>query len=643
VRVPASLSGNKMSAQTWPVQPPAQWRHLGAESSRPATPRLVSDSWSVPCLGLASWLWLSSLAQIDPLKMTDFGLLSILPPSFYCSLSILTLSFVIAVSRPRLCAWALLCHVILLILIIHATPPLLYTTIRYSWAWKHVGMVDYITRNSTVDPFISNMAAYHNWPGFFALSAMLVEQLGLKDAIPIALWSQPLFNLLDFPALMVLFRALTSSRRTAWLALWVFYLTNWVGQDYFAPQALAFFFYLVVIGICLTWFRSPIGSGDGAARPRPWLPGRWLAYLCQRAAQIEPPDAPAGMAQLVGLVVILLLCMTAIVASHQLTPFVLTGALAALVALGRCRLTALPLLLGVMTGAWLCFPALPFFAASVVHSLLDSFGALVDNTTSSLHDLSKASYGQSVVARIGRLFTVAVWGLAALGAVTRLCVGRVDLTLAILALLPFGLLVGNSYDGEMLFRVYLFSLPFMACSIAKLLRPMLEWQRRWSVAGTSLFSAVLTSGLLFAYYGHDHQYYFTPDEVAASAVIYGNARPGSLLVSGSRNFPKLYKNYDSFTFVPLSTEPPESQARVIADPVNELASWLDHPGYAQAFVLITRSQMVMADELGDEMPPGSLQKIEQALRRSPLFKLYYDGRDAHVFMLAGKPQAQGRP
>ena len=64
--------------------------------------------------------------------------------------------------------WVLGFYLVTYIALIHATPAVLYGTLRYSWAYKHVGIVDYILRTGTVDPTIGVGGIYHNWPGFFA-------------------------------------------------------------------------------------------------------------------------------------------------------------------------------------------------------------------------------------------------------------------------------------------------------------------------------------------------------------------------------------------------------------------------------------------------------------------------------------------
>ena len=69
------------------------------------------------------------------------------------------------------------------------------------------------------------------------------------------------------------------------------------------------------------------------------------------------------------------------------------------------------------------------------------------------------------------------------------------------------------------------------------------------------------------------------------------------------------------------------------DPAARLAPWLEDPRYPNGYVLITRSQKadLRAEGL---LPPGALDTIEGALRRSPAFAVEFENRDAVVFRLA---------
>ena len=112
-----------------------------------------------------------------------------------------------------------------------------------------------------------------------------------------------------------------------------------------------------------------------------------------------------------------------------------------------------------------------------------------------------------------------------------------------------------------------------------------------------------------------------------------HARPGSLLVEGSRNYPTQFENYEKLTYVPIDREPEGSWRELLADPVDKLDDWLEDPRYTDAYILITRSQKIAVDAQGS-MPTGSLENVETALRQSPQFRIAYDSGDAVIFTLA---------
>ena len=70
-------------------------------------------------------------------------------------------------------------------------------------------------------------------------------------------------------------------------------------------------------------------------------------------------------------------------------------------------------------------------------------------------------------------------------------------------------------------------MPFLAFLAAGLVFPA-----RWVGQGAGAvvlalgLSGLLMAGFVVAYYGKDHQFYFTPDEVEAAEYLYNNAPPG---------------------------------------------------------------------------------------------------------------------
>lgn len=587
----------------------------------------------IALIAVAVFLWLISLPVVKPRDMTDIGLLSVLPVTYYLGLIVLTASFSYTVFRHAEWRWLLFLHVLTFIVMIHATPAILYGTLRYSWAWKHVGITDYIMRHGSVNPNIDFFNAYHNWPGFFALNALITQAAGLSSALDYASWATLFFNLMFFGALLTIYRSLTTDSRLIWLSVWFFFLTDWIGQDYFAPQSFGYFFYLVIIGILLRWFaiRRQRRSLD-QTMPIPAHPRRGLwGWLAERIS--EPVEGPAlAPAQRVLLLAIVIVLMASIVFSHQLTPFMLLSALLMLVLFGVIYPRSLPFLMGVMVLAWVFFVATPFTGQNL-NSMLSSFGTVKSNVSGNLINLHEASTGQVVIAIMGRGLTLMVIFLAAAGFLRRLRKGHFDLAAMLLVVIPFPMLVANNYGGEILFRIYFFALPFMAFFLSGLFLPTQESGR--SLVAPVL-SALLSVGIivafLFAYYGKEKQYYFTPEEVAAANYLYGNALPGSLLIEGTGDYPARFRNYELYTYVPIDLEPTEAKAQIIANPASEMQRWMGNRQYPAAYIFITRSMMAEVNMVGS-MPAGSLESITRKLMDSDKFKVLYSNQDAVIFVL----------
>lgn len=637
------------------------WRSVARGATWPA---VLGPLLAVMCAAL---LWAISLPRIDPARMNDYGLVSVLPPTMYAAFLILTVSFCLAVYRrptpsplllpsgwgedveeiPRRQRQAapvliVLLHVILLIVMIHGTPAIVYGTVRYSWAWKHVGIVDYIQRHGSVNPNIAYLNVYHNWPGFFALGALFTEVAGFTSALSLAGWAPVFFNLIDIGAVVMILTAITRDRRVIWLSVWFFYLANWVGQDYFSPQALAYFFYLVILGILLGWFGITTPPAKSAIK-RWHVPDRY-AYLIQRLATrmipLMPPGSPGTARRTIrqsGLMLMMVLLFAVIVSSHQLTPFAAILAVAALVVLQRCSARSLPILMAVMTVGWVVFMAVAFLRGNL-YWIIQSIGSPAQNANSTLINLSLVSRGMVFVALMSRGLTAFVWLLALLGFIRRRRHGYWDLTCIVLAVTPAVMLGGNSYGGEMLFRVYYFGLPFMAFFAASLLYPSPVVGATWRPAAVAVvLSGVLLFGLFFAYYGKDRMYYFTKNEVAAAQYLYTATPAGSLLIDANWDYPRTFRNYERYNYLTLLYLSKQQQARLRRDPVDVIARLMSDRRYPAAYFIVTRSEKAEVN-MTAEMPPGSLDTIERALRRSPRFKAVVANPDATVFTLktAGK-------
>ncbi len=586
-----------------------------------SAPSLAAQAMAGVLLVAGIGCWLIGLPAIDPTQLGSLGLIAILPLPIVFAYVLIIVGFALSISAPLVgTRWPLL-FLVGLVLLLHATPAISYETLRYSWAWKHIGVIDYIMRTGHTDPSARFLSAYHNWPGFFAFFAAIGGLLKL-DALTIASLARffPTFlNLAYLATLPFLLGALTADPRVIWTAAAIFLLGNWVGQDYFSPQGVSFLMYLILLTLLIGPLKqravaAPVDA-SGAPVRGPWL---WGLPQLQPRAEYLP---------------LALLLIVAITATHQLTPLFVLGALFALFVIGRLSLGFFVFALIAELG-WLLYFATPFMAP-LLGELLSELGDVGTATVGRLVDLQVVSEGQRIVSLGSRGLTVAIAGAAFVGIAMRWLSGYRDVTAMVLLAAPMPFLVATPYGGEIAFRLYFFALPFLSFFAATLFFFGSNGGKRFAPLRLGLLALLLLAlvpGFLLANNGKDQQYWFSPSEVAAADWLYRNSEPGQLLIEGSRNYPSQFRNYENFVYVPLSEELDEIRDELVAQPDVLLARWLSQSENG-GYIIITKGQKALYDNLG-LMPVGSLQRIEDALLASPLLKLAYSTADAMVFTLA---------
>src|SRR5258708_38198918 len=284
---------------------------------------LMQPKISLFLLPIATFsLWLLSLRGIDFRQMNDLGLVSVFSTITILALITMIISFCVSLQRTPLRTSILLLHVFLLIFMLYGVTTLVEEAPRFSVLYRHAGYTEYIMRTGTVAP---NLDAYFNWPGFFILSAFVTRIISYHDIFSFAVWAPVFLNLVCLGPLYSILSTATSNKRLIWLALCFFYLTNWIGQDYYSPQGLNFYLYLVIIAILLRWFKRSSNEEhkqvDHFLRYMPLLMRKLYNWLAVSEVEDEPVEPRLRSA----LLPLLLIIFALVVSSHPLTPyFVLT-------------------------------------------------------------------------------------------------------------------------------------------------------------------------------------------------------------------------------------------------------------------------------------------------------------------------------
>jgi hypothetical protein len=579
---------------------------------------------SIMLAAAALFVWINLLPQANPLAMNDLGLVSVMPPAMGIALGLLTVGFCLVLYQNPIRVPLVLLYLSILIFMLYGLATLVEGTIRTQIEWKLMGIMDYVYTEHSVDPFID---AFHNWPGFFILMAFLTQIAGLESPTIFALWAPVFLNLLYLGPLLLLLRTVTTDQRLIWLAVWFFFLNNWVGQDYLSPQGFSYFFYLTILAVLLQWFQVPnTRFGLPAALQRYAGPLKGVVRRADNwisATQLLRPVT--GNAQMGGLILLIIGLFLSLVPTHQLSPFAIMAAAGILVVFNRIKPHGLPLLMAVATAAWVSYMATAYFGGHA-EEVASAIGNLTSNVGDNLTDRLRGSPEHIFILYLRIGMTLFLWVIALLGWLRRSRRGLRDVNFTLLAVVPFTLLALQTYGGEMLLRVYFFSLPFMAFFAATAFFPTSSSGRSWrTAAAITLFSLLLMAAFLFTRYGNERMDYFAPEEIEAVEYLYEIAEPGSQLLAGTGTLPWRYQDYNNYRYVIV-------QRHVRTNTLERIVNIMQDKAYPGAYLILTRSQKASA-ELFIGWEPGTWERFEQTIFASDQFRLIYANEHAAIFVL----------
>jgi hypothetical protein len=602
-------------------------RNLEIAATRRVSARRVAWGAALLPLGGGVTLWVLSLANIDLTNLGPAGLLGVAPLTWYLALGALVGGAVWSIWATPHVGWRTGLYVAAAVLVIYGTIPALTHVPQYPWTYKHIGVINLINRLGTVSPSVD---IYNRWPGVFALAASLSRVTGV-DSLTYAAWVEPLFMAID--ALVVAAIAYTVMRnvRIAGLSALIFVCTNWVGQTYLSPQTLAFTLELIIVLLVVGQLSTATGG-----RLQTWIADR-SSRAFRRPQAVESVAAVATISPRVSIAAIAFLDAI-IVATHQLTPYILLLQLAALVALGVTRPRWLIALLGLLTVGY-SVPSLGFLQA---HYGLFSGIAPLSNVTVSTGVPSHRAW---LYGNVGLVLSALAWVLASLGALALMYKGRTRKATPLLALMvaPAAVLLVQSYGGEAVLRVFLFSCPWCAVLAASGLATL---GSRLRLILTATVMAALVPLILVTTLGNAAVSVIPAAEVKASEHFFQYAPAGSALVLAGQDFPshvgwryRLMAGGFGDDSPDLFTNHPALSDHVLGS--RDLPAVIaDLAGItSRAFLVFSTTQLDYAT-LFHTTPAHSLEGLERAVAQSQDFRLWYRNSDTRIYELIGGGHAE---
>ena len=502
---------------------------IGERRHSPESSRERSSTVALSIIVIGLVLWVISLFSIDLSKVNGLGFAAAFTPLTWAALvlaiagSLVTVYFVPTTSANF---WRLMVGALsLAIAVIHGTPMVLESAPRFFEAYNHVGFIDYIAQTGQHSVELNNRLS---WFGAFGAGATLSGTAGLPHlfgAIRVFPWLFAMVILLPVHSILTKFVA---DQRARAAALLLFIIGNWIGQDYFSPQAIAYFMSMTTVALILHLAPS---SGPSVRRLKAWWANR------------RSPVAPLILATLF---------TVAIVLAHQLSPVMLIAMVLVVVLSGATSLRSFWLIVVAIFLTWFTVGGYFFWGGHLallfgVHQESNQSVSLTTIIAQNLTDRLQHG-GLEFFVAIARVGLAGVY--LSLGAWST-WKGRRSRELRILGVLsiaPFFFLGATGYGGEALLRAVFFALPFLSGLIGILMLRVKP--KKMTIIALVVALSLLASVTEIARYGNEKFERISADQLSTMEWFYNSIPTGSRVLyfgnAAPLNFTKIQDSYSNY-------------------------------------------------------------------------------------------------
>lgn len=514
-------------------------------------------------------------------------------PLWFVGLAAVVVAVCLAFAHTRGLGWS----VVLLSMLAPISQAFMYGTPTVQVAARHIGITELIIGDGGVD---RTQGIYQAYAGLFASGALVQQASGWPDLLGYAAFFGAAWAGVNCLVVAALARYFVDEERSWWAAL-VFALGSSLTTSFYAPQVIGFSFVILAL---IALLRNTTGI-------------KWSRY---------------------GAVLVL----AAVVApTHQLSPFLGALVCAALVFARFIKGWWTPILLAAPAVVWALLNRgvlTSYVDAGELFNILSNFRSPSRPTSSAL--------SPDLVNRITFLVPSAALvgiGIAAIVALLRYR-NRMTLGLAIAAASPIGLFFASSYGSEGIFRVTLFSLPWLAIlgSINMPKTGRRFWLSPWHPVRNSLIT-VLTIVFVIGTTGMDRTRVIDRDHVAAvqwlesnitaedRAFTLGSQLAEPLQITGRQQY------YTSRDLLLAEYDGPIYPARIGSeyDPKADLALLMQYwmAERAERRFVLSSDTMRLFDERYGQQLVADQARLEDELRATPGVTVVHEGEGVTVFEL----------
>jgi hypothetical protein len=414
----------------------------------------------------------------------QFGFLVRAPVYWYLGLGLLVAGIMLARGKGELrAAFA----AVSLLGALTITPAVVYGMPHQPSAAKHVDLVQNILQAHSIS---DSAGIYKAYSGLFSAVAWLCDLSRMNNVMGVATYWPFFIDLLALVGLRFLFGRLTASHYRIWVAITLVILVNSLGMDYFSPQSVGFALGMGAFGLALDWESEGLSEN--------WRIG------------------------------ILTLAGGAMAVTHELSPYVVGGVLAVLVAFRLIRPWYIPATVLIPAGLWAVL-----HLGDVSHFI--SLGGLGDlanfrppkqpagPSTPGLERLPTVGEGSDALA-FGLLILISIAGIGFLRNLRNKSAWAFMISTAV----GLVLIAGNAYGNEGIFRAALFGIPWLAAVGTQALPSM---RSLWSSTVYGVLVAATVGAYLVSMFALDNANVIRPGDYQSLVAYQHTARPDSYLLN----------------------------------------------------------------------------------------------------------------
>ncbi|OBA30847.1 hypothetical protein [Gordonia sp. 852002-51296_SCH5728562-b] len=471
-------------------------------------PRII---W-IAVLIAALILFIGAARRFDPATAGPTGIITHIGPLYLVSLLLVAVTIVAVYTASRFDITLAILTLVVTVIVTSMYTAIAAGTASFPTAYAHRGFVDILNRLGHLPP---PSDARFSWAGFFSASAQLVRAGELPSTDAFLIWAPVVNSLVCAAPVFAIGVAITRSKRLAMMGVTISALFNWYQQDYYSPQSIASLIYFSLIAVLLwqlgrralpdtaspalhahasEWahwlhankptggLRSIPASIRGGLRTIPSVPAllkeipSWLIATVRRTPGRVPGH---GAVWELGVELVLAITLAALVVEHQLTPMAAIAVLLAFSVFGMTRYRMLWVLAILLFVAWFSFGARTFWYGHL-HSVLGDVGQVanadsgVSRRLGTSRDYTKMQYLRLLSSGLFACFGFAGWLLL-------LRKDRIWIAAGFLTMIPFCLVLVQSYGGEVVIRAFVLSAPLLAPLGALVVAAVYTWASKGSV------------------------------------------------------------------------------------------------------------------------------------------------------------------